>query len=195
MGSQGRQPPRDPDDWFDEPEQIPPRRGRAPEPIDPDAQTREQTVTSSDDWLAPKPLPPARRSAPADNRRLLVALGIALALLLIGLAAGGVFSGGSSKKTSPPPTRQTTPTTTRQTPTQAVAVPAATLKPGDRGTAVKELQRALRSLGLTVGPIDGDFGTSTKNALIAFQTAHHLSADGVLGPASRAALQNALQRR
>jgi hypothetical protein len=191
MGARRGAPPRDPDDWFDDSEPIPPQRpSRSPEQIDPEAKTREQAVRPTDDWLAPEPLPPTRRSAPVGNRRLLVAVGIALALLLIGLAAGGVFTSGSSKKTSPPPTRHTVQTTT-QTPTQTLAVPAATLKLGDRGTAVKELQRALRSLGYTVGSIDGDFGASTANALIAFQTAHHLKPDGILGPASRAALRNA----
>jgi peptidoglycan hydrolase-like protein with peptidoglycan-binding domain len=126
------------------------------------------------------------------NRRILVPTGIALVLLLIGLTLGGVFSGGSNKRAKTPLTRQTAPTTT-QTPTQTVPLPAATLKLGDRGNAVKELQHALRSLGYTTGTIDGVFGASTQSALIAFQSAHNLSPDGVLGPATRAALLNALR--
>ena len=196
MNARDRQTPRDPDDWFDEPEPMPPRRpSRAPVPVDPDAQTREQTATPVDDWLAPQPLTRKRRSArtaPIANRRLLIALAIALALLLVGLALGGVFSSSGKKRANPPPTRQTGPTTT-QTPPQTVALPAATLKLGDHGNAVKELQRALSSLGFTVGTIDGVFGASTEHALIAFQTAHHLSPDGVLGPATRTALLNTLR--
>ena len=60
-------------------------------------------------------------------------------------------------------------------------------------TLWRGLLRALSSLGYTVGTIDDVFGASTQSALIAFQTAHHLSPDGVLGPATRAALLNALR--
>lgn len=195
MNARDRPPPRDPDDWFDEPEPVPRRPNRASLPVDPDAQTREQSATPVDDWLASQPLARKRRSARTTaiaNRRGLVAVGIALALLLVGLALGGVFSSGGSKRANTPPTRQTAPTTT-QTPPQTVALPAATLKLGDHGNAVKQLQRALRSLGFTVGTIDGVFGPSTQRALIAFQTAHHLGPDGVLGPATRVALLNALR--
>jgi hypothetical protein len=194
MNPPDRQTPRDPDDWFDEREPIPPRRrpSRASVPVDPDAQTREQTATPADDWLAPEPPRRKRRSAPIADRRILIAVGIALALVLVGLALGGAFSGGGNKSANTPPTRQTAPTTT-QSSTPTPVLPAATVKLGDHGNAVKELQRALRSLGFTVGTIDGVFGASTERALIAFQTAHHLSPDGVLGPATRAALLNALR--
>jgi Putative peptidoglycan binding domain len=188
--------PRDPDDWFDEPEPIRPRRpSGAFVQADPDAATREQTARPVDESLAPEPLGRKRRSAraaPIATRRILTALGITLALLLVGLALGGVFSGGGNKAANTPLPRQTAPTTTPST-TPTLAVPAATLKLGDNGNAVKELQRALRSLGLAVGTIDGVFGASTKRALMAFQTAHHLSPDGVLGPATRARLLNALR--
>jgi Putative peptidoglycan binding domain len=196
MTTSDKQTPCDPDDWFDEPEPVPPRRPSRPSTslqADPDAQTREQTATPVEDWLAPEPPTRKRRSARTAaiaNRRILIALGIAL--LLVGLALGGVLSGGPNKRANTLPTRQTAPTTT-QTPPQTVALPAATLRLGDYGNAVKELQRALRSLGFTVGAIDGVFGASTERALIAFQTAHHLSPDGVLGPATRAALLNALR--
>ena len=123
---------------------------------------------------------------------MLAALGIALALLLIGLALGGVFSGTGKKKANSPVTSQSASTTT-QTQPQTVPLPAATLKLGDHGNAVEQLQSALSSLGYTAGTIAGVFGASTERALVAFQTAHHLSPDGVLGPATRAALLNALR--
>ena len=192
MNGRGRQPSGDPDDWFDEPEPMLPRRpSRASERVDPDEQTREQTATPADDWLAPEPVTRKRPSSPIANRRILIPLGIALALLFAGLALGGVFSGGGNKRSNAPPTRQTGPTTTQKQP-QTIALPTATLKLGDHGNAVKQLQRALRSLGYTTA-IDGVFGASTERALIAFQTAHHLSPDGVLGPTTRAALLNTLQ--
>lgn len=196
MNARDSEPPRDPDDWFDERQPVPPRRPRrTPGQADPDAQTHEYAALPADDWLAPESLRRERRPAriPAfGNRRLVAALGIALTLVLVGLALGGVFSGAGKKRTSAPLTSQSAPTTT-QTQPQTVPLPAATLKLGDHGNAVKQLQRALSSLGYTLGTIDGVFGASTQSALIAFQTAHQLSPDGVLGPATRAALLNALR--
>lgn len=196
MNAGDNEPPRDPDDWFDEPQPVPPRRPRRP-PVqaDPDAQTREHAAMPVDDWLAPESLPRKRRPArtpPIGNRRMLAALGIAFALLLIGLALGGVFSGTGNKNANAPLTTERAPTTPQSQP-QTVPLPAAKLKLGDQGNAVKQLQRALSSLGYTTGTIDGLFGASTQSALIAFQTAHHLSPDGILGPATHAALLNALR--
>jgi hypothetical protein len=196
MNARDSEPPRDPDDWFDEPQPVPPRRPRRPHlQAGPDAQTREHAAMPADDWLAPES--PRRNRRPAripaiGNRRLLAALGIALALVLVGLALGGVFSGAGKKKPTAQPTSESAPTTT-QTQPQTVPLAAATLKLGDHGNAVKQLQRTLSSLGYTVGTIDGVFGASTQSALIAFQSAHQLSPDGVLGPATRAALLNALR--
>ena len=195
MSARDSEPPRDPDDWFDEPRPVQPKRPRRP-PVqaDPDAQTREHAAMPVDDWLAPESLTRKRRPArvPPGSRRMLAALGIALALLLIGLALGGVFSGTGKKKANAPLTTESAPTTALTQP-QTVPVPAATLKLGDHGNAVKQLQRALTSLGYTTGTIDGVFGPSTERALVAFQTAHHLSPDGVLGPATHAALLNAVR--
>ena len=195
MSARDSEPPRDPDDWFDEPRPVQPKRPRRP-PVqaDPDAQTREHAARPVDDWLAPESLTRKRRPAraPPGSRRMLAALGIALALLLIGLALGGVFSGTGKKKANAPLTTESAPTTALTQP-QTVPVPAATLKLGDHGNAVKQLQRALTSLGYTTGTIDGVFGPSTERALVAFQTAHHLSPDGVLGPATHAALLNAVR--
>ena len=196
MNAPGNQTPHDPDDWFDEPEPTPPRQaGRMPAQVDPDAQTHELAPTPVDDWLAPEPLARKLRSpraVPITDRRILIALAISLALVLLGLALGGVFSGSGKTRANTPPARQTTPTTA-QSATPVPTVPAATLKPGDRGNGVKELQRALKSVGFTVGTVDGVFGPSTEHALMMFQTAHKLSPDGVLGPATRAALLNALR--
>ena len=186
MNVSDRQTPRDPDDWFDEPEQV-----------DPDARTRERAAAPVADWLIPG-TEKGRRASPSPRtiatRRLLLVGGIALALLLIGLAVGGVFSGGSAKRANKPVTSRTAPTTTTtQATTPTPAVPSATLKLGTQGPAVKQLQRALAALGYSSGRADGVFGTSTQRELIAFQTAHHLTPDGVLGPATRAALQKALR--
>jgi hypothetical protein len=163
--------------------------------VDPDAQTLERTGPPPDDWLTTDRAAQKGRTfrvAPIARRRVLLAVGIALVLLLVGLALGGVFSGGRKRATEPSTATRTAPATT-QSSTPATLLPTATVKLGDRGDTVKALQRALRSLGYTVGTIDGVFGPSTESALVSFQTAHHLSPDGVLGPATRAALLNALR--
>lgn len=176
-------PPRDPDDWFDEPA------------VDPDARTRERPGRSGDDWFG---LEGGGRRRPVSRKptsfRILLAGGIALVLLLIGLAAGGVFAGSGTKQPPKPLTTRTVPTTT-QAPTPTVTVPSVALKLGAHGTTVKDLQHALGSLGYRPGTTDGVFGPSTQRALIAFQTAHHLTPDGVLGPATRAAMRKALGSR
>jgi putative peptidoglycan binding protein len=195
MNAGDSDPPRDPDDWFDEPQALPPRRRLPPVQAGPDAQTREHAAMPVDDWLAPESLTRKRRPArmpPIGSRRMLAAPGIALVLLLIGLALGGVFSGTGKKKPKAQLPTESAPTTAPAQP-QTVPLPAATMKLGDHGNAVKQLQHALSSLGYATGTIDGVFGPSTERALIAFQTAHHLSPDGVLGPATRAALLNALR--
>lgn len=55
-----------------------------------------------------------------------------------------------------------------------------TLREGDTGAAVRELQRLLNIKGAVL-PIDGIFGAQTKNAVIRFQQANNLIADGVVG--------------
>lgn len=67
-----------------------------------------------------------------------------------------------------------------------------TLRLGDQGENVRELQLALNDLGYNAGEADGVFGQSTQNAVIAFQTDAGLSADGVVGPQTAAAINNAL---
>lgn len=53
-----------------------------------------------------------------------------------------------------------------------------TLREGARGDAVAMLQIALAGQGVRA---DGDFGPATKRAVIAFQKAHDLEPDGIVG--------------
>lgn len=55
------------------------------------------------------------------------------------------------------------------------------IKKGDKGVYVLVLQDALNTLGYNAGNIDGIFGNNTKNAVIRFQNANGLSADGIVG--------------
>lgn len=65
---------------------------------------------------------------------------------------------------------------------------AAPLKTGSRGEEVKTLQTKLKRWGYYNGGVDGIFGNGTKEAVIYFQKANGLTADGVVGPATAKAL-------
>ena len=56
------------------------------------------------------------------------------------------------------------------------------LKRGASGTAVRQLQAALKEAGHDPGPIDGHFGAATEAAVRAFQQDKGLAVDGVVGP-------------
>lgn len=56
-----------------------------------------------------------------------------------------------------------------------------TLKYGSRGDRVKLLQKALNQLGYSAGSADGKFGSGTQRAVVAFQRANGLTADGLAG--------------
>jgi peptidoglycan hydrolase-like protein with peptidoglycan-binding domain len=68
----------------------------------------------------------------------------------------------------------------------------ATLRQGDSGDAVRTLQNNLTRLGFYNGPISGFFGDLTKAAVIAFQQSEDLTADGIVGSGTQAAIQTAL---
>ncbi|WP_266158618.1 peptidoglycan-binding domain-containing protein [Dyella silvatica] len=73
------------------------------------------------------------------------------------------------------------------------------LKHGDRGDAVRDLQSGLHQLGYTGENgrklhSDGDFGSSTKAAVEAFQHDQHLKVDGVVGSATMKSMKNAQQQ-
>jgi hypothetical protein len=57
------------------------------------------------------------------------------------------------------------------------------LKKGSKGDLVVWAQEHLVTAGYTM-PVDGGFGAQTLDAVEAFQTAHGLTADGVIGPAT-----------
>jgi putative peptidoglycan binding protein len=168
------------DDWFDE----------------PDLEERRPDV-APDDWLDEEADRTQLRPSwtQAIDRRMVTVVVSLVAVLVAGLAAAGVFSGGGTSATlsthTPTVTTQTT-TTATTTSAQQLPAPTTTLKPGDKGTQVAVLQRALAGLGFSVGKADGVYGPATTSALKRFQTSVNLTADGILGPATLRALVNAL---
>jgi hypothetical protein len=59
---------------------------------------------------------------------------------------------------------------------------------GSHGAQVREIQQALKTKGYYRGPVDGDFGGGTQAAVLAFQRASSLAADGRVGPQTWRAL-------
>jgi Putative peptidoglycan binding domain len=182
------------DDWFDEPE--PPTETQS-------GANRGVYEEAEEVWV----LPEDEQSGAHGQREFVIAgrtvtmtqVAIialcVLAIFLAILAATGVFAGGKaaappvSTPSVPPPTTTAASTPTNTTPT--VEVPSETLKPGDTGAQVKALQKTLASLGFSPGTPDGDYGPATQVAVEKFQVAKGLAEDGIVGPATLAALQKA----
>lgn len=67
--------------------------------------------------------------------------------------------------------------------------PPPVIRKGDTGADVELMQARLAAKGyLRKSEVDGDFGTITLGALLAFQFEHDLDVDGLCGPATKAAL-------
>lgn len=83
---------------------------------------------------------------------------------------------------SPAPVPEKTPTKPRPT--------AATLRAGSHGPVVEALQRGLNRVFPTYSRlvVDGDFGRATEKVVKEFQRRAGLTADGAIGPKTRAAL-------
>lgn len=64
-----------------------------------------------------------------------------------------------------------------------------TLKRGSQGDDVAELQTELNDRGFDCGKVDGIFGKGTESAVKAFQRASGLTADGIVGRKTWAALE------
>lgn len=183
----------DADDWFVDPD---PEERRMP-----DVPSEENVAPRADDWLsetnAVQLRPSWVQTVQTIDRRVVAVGGSLLVLLIVGLAAGGVFSGGGANAPtsafSRTATARTTTAATTAPPARQLPAPATTLKPGDTGTQVAVLQRALASLGFSGGKVDGQYGPATKNAVARFQRSAGLTADGILGPATLRALANALR--
>ena len=66
---------------------------------------------------------------------------------------------------------------------------------GSNGSEVANIQSCLKKLGYFNGPVNGNFGSITQQAVIAFQQAKKLPADGVVGVGTQRSLQQACQSR
>ena len=184
------------DDWFDEPEPPTETQSGANRGVYEDA--------GEEVWVLPEEEEAgshAQREFVIGGRHLtmtqvaIIGLSVIAVILAIAAAAGAFDSGKAAAPPVSTPTVKPPATTTNTTPantTSAVTAPSETLKPGDTGTQVKDLQRSLAALGFSPGTPDGDYGPATQVAVEKFQVAKGLAEDGIVGPATLAAIQRAL---
>ena len=66
------------------------------------------------------------------------------------------------------------------------------LRTGDTGDGVKQVQTAVGKLGFDPGPVDGIYGPQTVRAVAAFQEANGLANDGIVGTDTAAKMNAAL---
>lgn len=98
--------------------------------------------------------------------------------------SGGVAEQPTGESASAEPPTEGVPVTE---PPSAPEAPTAPPRLGATGTEVQQIQERLQVHGASIQP-DGEFGTGTDRALRTFQAAQGLEPDGVVGPATRAAL-------
>ena len=173
------------EDWF---EDVGEPRGFR----DPEAET----------WLEE----PEEGGGPPDRRPLILALAVAVVLVLLGFGLVRLLTGGDDDEGAAVTVTTTAPATTAATETAGTqetdtgTTPAVTstvpedvtLKSGDSGDEVQQLQEALAALGYDIGEPDGSFGPTTEAAVMQFQADAGLTADCVAGPETLAAINDAL---
>lgn len=89
----------------------------------------------------------------------------------------------SSSSSSPSPSPASSPS-----PVPAPSLSFLPLREGAQGSPVKQLQERLQQLGFEPGIPDGDFGSATKAAVVAFQKSKGLITDGIVGERTWTAL-------
>jgi peptidoglycan hydrolase-like protein with peptidoglycan-binding domain len=121
---------------------------------------------------------------------LIIAAAVALLVGLIAYARGpkhhhGDETGSHGTRILLFRNRGGTPTTTTTTPAQPTTTPA--------GPTVADLQTVMTRLGYYTGPIDGVYSDATTAAVMEMQKALGVTADGVYGPETHAALKGKAQ--
>jgi len=130
---------------------------------------------------------------------VVVALGVATTIILLAIVPQNAPSGGQGGVTAgaTPTTKPPTTTTPESESTGNTTAPTTTTFPvtgrpalmlGASGPDVVALQQRLTALGYDTGTADGTFGASTQTAVMNFQKAKNLQADGVVGATTWAAL-------
>ncbi|MBV6702247.1 peptidoglycan-binding protein [Kitasatospora aureofaciens] len=118
-------------------------------------------------------------STPVRRR---MSLGLSLATALTAVGAFTATATGTAVAAPAPPAGSPISL-------QSPACPA-TIQQGESDGCVTQLQMELNLTGAQIGA-DGQFGPATYTAVVNFQSAHGLTADGLVGPATKNALDSA----
>ena len=181
------------DDWFSSPAEGPAERGEVAWQDEPESL-------------------PLGADAELGKRQVAIVLAVLLAVVLggAGILLVRAIGGSDGKTATPASTAQapttpaaTTPVTTSPgsttpsstTPQSTDSVPTdAVLRSGSTGAGVTALQKALTKIGYFPGTADGNFGPATVRTVAAFQKSNGLTADGIAGAETIAAINAALAR-
>lgn len=134
-----------------------------------------------------------RKNGGTSYLGLAVIIVLVIAILYVGISAlqdHRVYQ----REAAITPTPSITPRTVRIT--EDPAYPTSTPTPcilqlNSIGLEVKQLQQRLKDLGYYTGDVDGQFGSGSQKAVMAFQAQHGLSADGVAGEQTLSLLYSA----
>lgn len=96
--------------------------------------------------------------------------------------------GGNSS--SAPSNNTSTPAQSKPAETKPSTPSSSTMRLGQRGSNVTDLQQQLRTLGYFNQNPTGYYGEVTRNAVREFQRTNGLSVDGIAGPATQSKLKN-----
>jgi murein L,D-transpeptidase YcbB/YkuD len=102
--------------------------------------------------------------------------------------AGNTATTKAATATTTPATATTKKGSTATTTTTINPATRPILKLGSTGADVTTLQQKLTTAGFNPGSTDGNFGPGTQTAVINFQKAKNLTADGIVGATTWAAL-------
>ncbi len=206
MTGRATQRDRDLDDWFAEPDQVLQQAHRPSTRADADLESFEyaspQPPPDDDDWLTAdaarrEQTRPSVGRISLDSARPGVALAALIVLVAVGLIVSGVFNGNSTPAPPAVTGQVTTPTTTPAGTTKTkpparphIVQPTTTLKPGATGPRSSGC-RMPWPRSATGGKVDGRYGPATQRAVIRFQQAEGLKADGIFGSKTKLALAHA----
>jgi peptidoglycan hydrolase-like protein with peptidoglycan-binding domain len=152
---------------------------------------RAQTRTLAGDLACLRAGIAVRAESLPPRGRAFVAAGVLASLLVLALVVT-IRPAGHSEEAVPPSSLTKSGALAKNAASEKTAPAIRALRAGDQRPAVADLQHALGVLGLYSQPADGVFGGSTGAAVLAFQSAHGLVADGVAGPTTIQALVETL---